>query len=370
MTNTQDSPRSRHTVSSLLERIEENQQIQARFHDYEFRLLACRRLPELLEQLLSGAASHFDLAGVSLTLLDPDYSIHSLVEHLDLGDYERRLQLYPTAEFFDRLFGRKPTVKLGVLDGAVSADVFPGVSDVGSAALLPLMRQDRLLGSLNFASRSSTRYSADKGVSFMWHLASMVAICLENCVALEQLQRQGQEDTLTQVRNRRSFDEEFIKELERAQRQGEPLSCLFADIDYFKQINDAYGHQVGDRCLRRVAQLIAGELRKTDLLARYGGEEFVVLLPGCPGDEAIITAERVRLAVANQPMALSLAESVPLTISVGLATWIPDQQREDDLNQVGEQLIQCADRAMYQAKQAGRNKVCVEAFAETALAED
>jgi two-component system cell cycle response regulator len=195
----------------------------------------------------------------------------------------------------------------------------------------------------------------------------MVAICLENCLALEQLQRQGQEDILTQVRNRRSFDEEFGKELERAAREQKSLSCLFADIDYFKQINDAYGHQVGDRCLRQVAQQIARELRKTDLLARYGGEEFVVLLPGCPAHLAVSTAERIRLAVANRPLRLP-NETIPLTISLGLVTWQPDTTRTE-LESIGSALLDCADLAMYQAKREGRNRVCVGDFSAVQVSE-
>lgn len=347
------------TAAELLERIEENQQIQARFHDYEFQLLACRRLSELLDRVLQGAPGHFDLAGVSLALYDPDYGFASLSEHLDIGNFDGRLQLQHTMEFFHELLQGKERVQLGELDQSTASTLFPGVTGIGSAALLPLMRQNDLMGSLHFASVSSERYRADKGVSFMWHLASVVAICLENCLALEQLQRQGQEDTLTQVRNRRCFDEEFGKELERAERQQEPLSCLFADIDYFKNINDAYGHQVGDRCLRQVAQQISRELRKTDLLARYGGEEFVALLPCCPEDVAASTAERVRLAVSNRPLLLPDNESIPLTISVGLSSWQPSDHRARNLNQLGEKLLKRADEAMYQAKQSGRNRVCV-----------
>src|SRR5690606_15037086 len=107
------------------------------------------------------------------------------------------------------------------------------------------------------------------------------------------------------------------------------------------QINDVYGHQVGDRCLRQVARQISRELRKTDLLARYGGEEFVALLPACSAELAALTAERVRLAVANRPLMLSEEESIPLTISIGLATWLPEAGRSD-LQLRGEDLLRRA----------------------------
>lgn len=352
----------RQTVTNLLVRIEENQQIQERFQDYEFQLLSCRRFGELLEKILNGATKHFDLASVSLVLYDPDYSIATLVEHLNIGSYSSRFQLRHTTDFFVDLYQHSHTVHLGELDVMTGARLFPGVEQLGSAALMPLLRQQRQIGSLHFASDKVERYSADKAVSFMWHLASMVAICLENCIALEQLQRQGMEDILTQVKNRRCFEEEFAKELERADRHQEPLSCLFVDIDRFKRVNDERGHQVGDLCLREVARRIGEQLRKTDLLARYGGEEFVVLLPGCREREAKNIAERILLAIADKEILIDNEAPIGLTVSAGLSTWSPLEERRYGLSEVGHALLASADEAMYQAKDTGRNRVCVKPF--------
>ncbi|GAB1266068.1 GGDEF domain-containing protein [Aurantivibrio infirmus] len=360
---------SKQSVSELLARIDENQQIQAKFYDFEFQLLSCKGLPELLDALLNNAPNHFELSTVSLVLYDPDYSLDSLLELLDVENFENRLQLRYSEDFFLDLYGPVPTVKLGELDVLTKTRLFPGTYSVESAALLPLMRQERQIGSLHLGSDSAERYTADKAVSFMTHLALIVSVCLENCIAFEQLEQQGLEDSLTKVRNRRSFEDEFAKEIERAFRQQESLTTLFIDIDHFKNINDSYGHQVGDRCLRQVAKNINGELRKTDLLARYGGEEFVALLPHCYSDEAYIIAERVRLAVVNSPFELNKEESIPLTVSVGLATWDPKNEvaivnesevdRQSRLSSFGEKLISKADNAMYRAKQAGRNQVCI-----------
>jgi len=361
MADEEEYQRLRQIVTNLMVRIEDNQQIQARFNDFEFQLLDCDRIQPLLDKLLIDAVKHFELIAVSLVLYDPDYSITSLVDHLNLDDYDKRFQLRHSQEFFTSLYQRSPSVRLGELDVLTSTRLFPSIEGIGSAALMPLMRQQRQIGSLHFASDSNSRYSADKATSFMWHLASIAAVCLENCIALEQLQRQGMEDILTQVHNRRSFELEFAKELERADRQQTPLSCLFVDIDHFKQINDSYGHPAGDRCLRQVAQLIANELRKTDLLARYGGEEFVALLPHCQSDEAYNIAERVRIAVANNPLPLDDTETIPLTVSVGLTTWQATGNDHQSLPKFGESILAAADKAMYAAKRQGRNQVQVEA---------
>ncbi len=360
MADQEESQRLRQIVTNLLVRIEDNQQIQARFNDFEFQLLDCDRLSLLLDKLLVDAVKHFDLVSVSLVLYDPDYNIASLVEHLGLEDYDTRFQIRHSQEFFVDLYQKSPTVRLGELDILAATRLFPKSKGVASAVLMPLMRQQRQIGSLHFASDSATRYSEDKATSFMWHLASVVAVCLENCIALEQLQRQGMEDILTRVHNRRSFELEFGKELERAERQQASLSCLFADLDHFKQINDSYGHPAGDRCLRQVAQNITEELRKTDLLARYGGEEFVALLPHCQQDEAKIIAERVRLAIANNPLKLDDSETIPLTVSIGLATWQPKGETREQLVECGELLLKAADQAMYAAKRNGRNLVQVK----------
>jgi len=369
MKNKVNADQAKQTVSELLSRIDENQHIQEKFYDFEFQLLNCKGLPELLAALLKRAPKHFDLSTVSLVLYDPDYGLDSLLEILDVGNFGNRLQLRYNGDFFTDLYGPAPVVRLGELDVLVKNRLFPGTHAVASAALLPLMRQNRQIGSLHFASELAERYSVDKAVSFMSHLALIVSVCLENCIAFEQLEQQGLEDSLTKVRNRRSFEEEFAKEIERGFRQQESLTALFIDVDHFKNINDSYGHQVGDRCLRQVAKKINSELRKTDFLARYGGEEFVALLPHCYSDEAYIIAERVRLAIANSPVKLDEEEFIPLTVSVGLATWDPQReiainkesetQRQDRLSGFGEKLIRNADKAMYHAKEQGRNRVCV-----------
>lgn len=357
MADNEEYQRLRQIVTNLLVRIEDNQQIQARFNDFEFQLLDCNHLPELLNKLLVDTVKHFELTAVSLVLYDPDYSISSLIEYLELSDYDKRLQLRHSQEFFVSLYQHSPTVRLGELEVLSATRLFPNAEKIGSAVLMPLMRKQRQIGSLHFGSHSAARYSADKATSFMFHLASVVAVCLENCIALEQLQKQGMEDILTQVHNRRSFEVEFAKELERADRQQTPLSCLFVDIDHFKHINDSYGHPAGDRCLRQVAQQISAELRKTDLLARYGGEEFVALLPFCPKQEAITIAERVRLAIANNPLKLDAMETIPLTVSIGLTTWQPVSDMHEQLPAWGEKILAAADRAMYAAKRLGRNQV-------------
>jgi len=173
--------------------------------------------------------------------------------------------------------------------------------------------------------------------------------------ANERLRSISLTDGLTQVANRRRFDQKLEEEWKRAQRHGHPLSLLLLDIDHFKKVNDELGHLVGDDCLSEVAARCASEVQRSeDLLARYGGEEFSILLPATPEQGAIEVAERVRQAVAHSPVHSGAAVApVSLTISVGVATLVPGLDMEP------QELIRQADDALYAAKESGRNRVMV-----------
>jgi len=167
---------------------------------------------------------------------------------------------------------------------------------------------------------------------------------------LEQLTAQ---DPLTGAANRRGFERALSLEWKRAQRQGSPLSLIMADIDHFKAYNDHYGHQAGDRCLQEVAVLLQAQVRRPpDLVARYGGEEFVIILPDTTTEGAYAVAEAMRDGV--RALRLEHANSATagfVTLSLGSASLIPNAGNSP------EQLLQAADRALYRAKAAGRDRV-------------
>lgn len=154
-------------------------------------------------------------------------------------------------------------------------------------------------------------------------------------------------DSLTQVLTRRVFLEACAQELARCRRHGRSMAVLLLDLDHFKAVNDTHGHQAGDRVLVDFAQRITGLLRRPDLLARFGGEEFVLLLPETTQEEAVAVAERILVRVAER------VEGLPyITASIGLATNRPDEELVDTL-------LARADRALYKAKEEGRNRVAV-----------
>jgi diguanylate cyclase (GGDEF)-like protein len=167
----------------------------------------------------------------------------------------------------------------------------------------------------------------------------------------QALQDLSVRDPLTGLYNHREFFRLLAEELERARRYRHSLSLLMLDLDFFKRINDTYGHQAGDHALTTVTGLVVGELRRVDEIARYGGEEFAVILPETPGSEAMALADRIRQVVAAKPLAISKTEEVCLTVSIGLAVYAEDAETVDDL-------VKKADDALYRAKKEGRNRVC------------
>lgn len=187
--------------------------------------------------------------------------------------------------------------------------------------------------------------------------APIVAIRVKNHLELkhhrDRLKALSTTDMLTGVANRRRFEETFEREWRRAVRDQAPISLAMIDIDSFKQYNDHYGHLAGDECLVQVATLLAATLlRPADLLARFGGEEFVAVLPNTDHNGAAEIGQRLCAAVRNAQLEHTAAPTGPyVTASVGIATVTPTQDMSNS------DLLAAADRALYRAKQSGRNRV-------------
>ncbi|WP_293199884.1 diguanylate cyclase [Paenibacillus sp.] len=167
------------------------------------------------------------------------------------------------------------------------------------------------------------------------------------------LERRASTDHLTDLSNRRQFEQSLQSELLHAKQSQQKLSLLAIDIDRFKKVNDTYGHSAGDAVLKQLGQLLVQHGRSTDLVSRNGGEEFAILLLDCGYHQSMAIAESVRKAVARFLFTLPDGQTLKLTISIGVAVY-PDHSDDHDDNDLLEQ----ADRALYEAKNTGRNKVC------------
>lgn len=171
----------------------------------------------------------------------------------------------------------------------------------------------------------------------------------------QELQRLNAIDSLTEIANRRRFDEYLAQEWNRLRREQAPLALILADIDYFKLYNDKYGHQAGDLCLSRVARGISSTIqRPADLAARYGGEEFAIILPNTEPDGARKIAEAIKSSIFRLQIPHERSQvSNYVTMSLGISSFIPDERLSP------QTLVTYADIALYRAKQAGRDRVCL-----------
>lgn len=234
---------------------------------------------------------------------------------------------------------------LKVLDPKVDpylAAVLPGATGV---LVAPLIAKGRLLGMVAVEQSGRGRGIERRVVDMVNQFAAYAALAMDNVLLLQKVQQMADTDALTGVANRRVFELALERELVHAHVAGEQLSLLLVDVDHFKAFNDSLGHQAGDEVLRRVASVLDRSCGTHATVARYGGEEFAILVPEADVERSLELAEQVRLAVSTTEAAK------PVTASVGVATY-PEDARDSST------LVSSADRALYEAKRLGRNRVC------------
>lgn len=353
-------------IAALVDEASANERLLKRSQERELELLKADNLPQLLDALCSGLMASYSLEAMTLLLWDPQHEIR----HLLIADH-RSVEDFPRVLFADSVVGMAPQFNtfhkpwLGPYMGCDHQLLFPQASGaqstnqsigIRSVALIPLRRQDRLQGSLNFGSTDEKRFSRHLGTDFLAHLGVIASFAIENSINRARLVRSGLTDFLTGWHNRRYLHARLKEELARAQRQGTGVTCLLIDLDRFKQINDEHGHLAGDMALREAAQRVDGHIRGSDAAARFGGDEFVVLAPDTTPEQAAVLAERIRLAVCDPPLELPNGAMVTLTVSIGIAGIVLSRE-EADLKAASERLLAEADSALYRAKQRGRNRV-------------
>ena len=222
------------------------------------------------------------------------------------------------------------------------------LDEAKSLHVLPLLVADEAIGTMALAARTEKRFSKDVR-EMLAVIANQVAVSLQNGFLYKQMETMATTDGLTGLTNHRSFQERFEDLIQRAQRHNHKVALLLCDVDFFKKVNDGYGHPVGDEVLRRVARVLQEVPRKIDIPCRYGGEEFAVLLDGVDVTQAKAVAERIRIEISKVVVE---TEKGPLSVteSVGVSVF-PDDGRDRAV------LIERADLALYHAKHTGRNRV-------------
>ncbi|MDP3714313.1 MAG: sensor domain-containing diguanylate cyclase [Mycobacteriales bacterium] len=329
-------------------------ELRRRRHDLE-------ALTELAESLERTA----DSASVARTLLDSAIDTFGFPRGVVLAGPEGQLPLLASFGLDDEVARRpgRPGASAVValahethevqLVAGLDVEHDPWIArlmpDAQNLVVVPLSAEGRPMGALVLEHAGDSIGNgriARRVVSGLERSASYAALALRNAWLLEQVQRLAATDGLTKIANRRTFESTLEREVARATRSAEHVSLVMLDIDFFKVLNDTHGHQAGDEVLRNVAAALSCECRDFDTPARYGGEEFAVVLPGCGPEEAVIIAERLRLAVSAAP------SIVPITSSAGVATY-PSHAGDADT------LVRAADDALYRSKADGRNRTTV-----------
>lgn len=232
----------------------------------------------------------------------------------------------------------------------LQADELLEMAGAHAALAIPLFVSNRVIGSLQLFCATPDRFTTEDA-QLLWILSLVAENLLTREYANEGLLRFAFTDYLTGLRTRGYFEQQLELEFKRAERRRQKFSLLMIDIDHFKELNDTFGHHVGDQVLRDIASILMKDMREVDTVARYGGEEFVMILPETTEPGASYVAQRLRRAVEQTKFFAGSPKAIQhLTISIGIAVFETDAQFKRDL-------IEFADAALYAAKRNGRNQV-------------
>ncbi|REL31799.1 sensor domain-containing diguanylate cyclase [Thalassotalea euphylliae] len=328
------------SIQQLIENSRTNEAIAKKLFEIETEILSCSSSKELLQTLLTLIKNKFQLHDIHLLLIDPP-PLSYMLSQVAQTDWHTQHTRQISAERLALFHGdEKPllTNQLAELDCILPTSLFEGAK---SAAFIPVKLEGKLFGSLLLTDRSSGRFAPDLGTIHLEQLAVKVSLCLSNVLIREQLEYMANYDRLTGVANRRLMEVTITEELSRQKRYSTPFSLLFIDCNKFKQINDTYGHDCGDKVLVYVASQIKELIRDTDHCFRYAGDEFVITLANQRQHEADQVAQRLVSFFANHQMRYQ-DKLLPVTISCG-AVQSNGKQTMDDL-------LKLADQAQYRHK--------------------
>jgi diguanylate cyclase (GGDEF)-like protein len=257
------------------------------------------------------------------------------------------LALAPQAETVDADAEREPEQENKIAQSKTpDRCVIENKLDIPGALELPITYRNSVIGVLVVEDDTPNRNWEDEEVLMVKTVSDQLAVAISHARLFRQVQTQAMTDALTGLFNHRYFQERLDREMKLADRNNDQVSLILLDLDHLKRINDTHGHRTGDAALCHAAQIMQATVREVDICARYGGEEFVIVLPQCGREDAIGVAERLRGMIASKPV----SKVGQVTASLGVATYPAAAKSK-------EELIEMADRAMYLAKAAGRNRV-------------
>lgn len=347
----------RKTLKAYVSNAQYNEEKLQRFQQQELQFITTVGLQELFTVINTDYQDTFKLDFISLLLVDEEHEIRHVLNSLQL-DPENLSVSFAEQAINPSIFPNNQQPLLGNMKQENIRSFFGEVSSLNSAAILPLKRGDKIIGTLNIASKDSSRFIPGAATDFLDRLATILAVCIENAINHEKIKLLGLIDPLTGIHNRRYFEQRLHEEIDNCIRQHNELGLLIIDLDYFKAINDTCGHPVGDLVLQEVSTVIRMQLRFSDVLARFGGEEFVVIISKSDKQTVYDVAERIRLSLSQHPEFAKM--NLPNLVSASLGMCMLSQKLTGKtIADTAEQLLKRADEALYQSKQNGRNQTTI-----------
>lgn len=335
---------------TLIERFRENEELARKFHEVESNILSVLNFRDFFEHLLLDIGEIFAIPLVWFTLID-DVDLCRLIRHSATSKVLRERIKVVDRETFGGLLpdtGRPLLVNEG-LHRYQRLLPAPGPQALGSLGLVPVTLDGEVVGSLNLADRSVSRYAPGLNTVLVERLALKVSLCLSNVTAHEKLQKVAHYDPLTDLLNRRAMESILQREFDRARRYSRPLSLVFIDLDDFKRINDSHGHDCVDLVLKHLAAGMIRQCRASDVVTRFAGDEFVLILPETGRDRAEGLMARILGALARHPL-LVAGETIAVKASYGIAS------SEDASIGDAVGLLKAADQRLYASKAARKQE--------------
>jgi diguanylate cyclase (GGDEF)-like protein len=332
------------SIEQIIERLKENQEIAQKFFEIETSVLSILNFKDFLEKLLTEIQNKLKIPYVWISLIDKS-DITDMIQKAATSEILRERTNVIDRDLFLKLIKNKIEPILVNDDLRTFYALLPRQHKyhIRSLAVAPLTLDGEIIGSLNEADNSKSRYLPDMDTTLLKQLATILSICLSNVMAHERLNILASRDSLTELLNRRSLEQILKREFERAVRYKTQLTVVFIDVDDFKMVNDRHGHKAGDDVLKYVATHLLHMTRGSDVVGRFAGDEFVIILPNTPFDEASELTNRLQTFFNNHPLD-SEGVQIQVSISCGLS------QIEDGADDDAMSLLKKADEILYKAK--------------------
>lgn len=337
---------------SVYQRLKENETLLKKFFAVEKKILSILSFKDLFEVLLTEIKEQFNIPFVWLSLIKNSDTLVLIDSMHRLDNFKKSSINIIEKNLFFALIGNQTEPVLANKELKPYFKLLPEGKNylIKSLAIAPIMMDGEIIGSLNHADASENRFHPDMDTFLLEQLAAKVSLCLSNVTAHEKLEFLAYHDPLTGLLNRRVMETALKREAGRAERYKMPLSVVFLDLDYFKTVNDKFGHETGDKLLVHLARNLEKKSRETDIVARFAGDEFVIILPETDGRQAEALMNRIKLHLDQTPL-IEGETAIPVSTSFGIAS-MEDISLDEN---AAPTLLKKADERLYIKKEA-RNK--------------